>query len=97
MEKCTVSFGDVVLVPIPWADKDIGSKIRPAVVISREKLQDVGLVIVLGISSKEVARENEYQIVQWKEAGLKKQSKVWLSKPYAISVKYAKKIGSLSR
>jgi len=96
MKKCTVSFGDVVLVPIPWADKDIGSKIRPAVVISREKLQDAGLVIVLGISSKELARENEYQIVNWEKAGLKKRSKIWLSKPYAINVKYAKKIGSLN-
>lgn len=72
MEKYTVNFGDVVLVPVPWSDKEIGSKIRPAVVISREKLQTAGQIIVLGISSRDISREYEYQIINWKKTGLKK-------------------------
>lgn len=95
MEKCTVNFGDVVLVPFPWADKETGSKVRPAVVISRENLLAAGQIIVLGISSKEVAREYEYQIINWKEAGLKFPSKVWLSRPYGVHIKYAIKIGKV--
>lgn len=96
MEKCIVSFGDVVLVPIPWSDKEIGSKTRPAVVISRERLQAAGQIIVLGISSRDISRENEYQIINWKNAGLRKSSKIWLSRPYSINTQYAKKIGSLN-
>jgi hypothetical protein len=95
MKKCTVNFGDVVLIPFPWADKETGSKVRPAVVISRENLLAAGQIIVLGISSKETVRNHEYQIINWKEAGLKFPSKVWLSRPYGIYIKYAIKIGKV--
>lgn len=93
MKKDTATFGDVVLAPIPWADKEIGYKIRPAVVISREHLHIAGQIIVLGISSRSVTRENEYEIVKWREAGLDLPSKIWLARPYALSVQYAKRIG----
>lgn len=96
MEKYIVNFGDIVLVPIPWADRETGSKIRPAVVISRERLHAAGQIIVLGISSKDINREYEYQIINWKNAGLKKPSKIWLSRPYAVNTQYIKKIGSLN-
>lgn len=96
MEKCTVSFGDIVLVPVPWSDKEIGSKIRPAVVINRERLQTAGQIIVLGISSRNTSRKNEYQIINWEKAGLKKPSKIWMSRPYAVNVQYATKIGVLN-
>jgi len=95
MASSTISFGDVVLVPIPWADKEAGYKIRPAVVISRESLHSVGQIIVLGISSKEVRGQHEYPITRWKEAGLMFPSKVWLARPYGISVQYVRKIGKL--
>lgn len=95
MRKCTINFGDIVLAPIPWADKEIGFKVRPAVVISRETLHTVGQIIVLGISSKEISRENEYKITSWEESGLKFPSKIWLSRPYAVSAQGIKKIGEL--
>lgn len=93
--KSFITFGDIVLVPIPWADKDIGVKIRPAVVISRENLLAAGQIIVLGVSSRKVLNNDEHRIVNWKESGLKLPSKVWLSKPYTATVKTAKKIGTL--
>ncbi|MCL6477052.1 MAG: type II toxin-antitoxin system PemK/MazF family toxin [Peptococcaceae bacterium] len=95
MKKCTINFGDIVLVPIAWSDKETGSKIRPAVVISRENLLTAGQIIVLGISSKITLRENEYKIINWRESGLQYPSKIWLSKPYSAPVKYATKIGRL--
>lgn len=93
--KDSTSFGDIILVPIPWADKDIGAKIRPAVVISREKMLTAGQIIVLGISSKKVVNNDEYEIINWKESGLKLPSKVWVSRPYAVTTKITKKIGRL--
>lgn len=96
MKKPTVSFGDIVLVPIPWADnKKSDFKIRPAVVISRENLFAAGQIIVLGISTKEVRSNREYSIDNWKSSGLAMPSKIWLTNPYATSVRYAKKIGEL--
>lgn len=93
--KNSISFGDIVLVPIPWADKDIGAKIRPAVVISRENMLTAGQIIVLGISSKKAFNDSEYAIINWQESGLRLPSKVWLSRPYAALTKSAKKIGEL--
>jgi hypothetical protein len=78
-----------------WSDKETGSKIRPAVVISRENLLAAGRIIVLGISSQLLLKENEYTIANWQESGLKYPSKIWLSKPYGISASFAKKIGRL--
>lgn len=95
MVNSTISFGNVVLLPIPWADREVGHKIRPAVVISRENLHSAGQIIVLGISSKEVRGEHEYPLTRWKEAGLMLPSKVWVTRPYGISIRYAKKTGRL--
>lgn len=95
MKNYTINFGDIVLVPMAWSDKETGSKIRPAVVISRENLLAAGQIIVLGISSKITSRENEHIITNWQESGLKYPSKIWLSRPYSVLSTYAVKIGRL--
>ncbi|TDA70353.1 MAG: hypothetical protein D9V47_01600 [Clostridia bacterium] len=77
MSKNYYCFGDVVLVNIPWLERGTGrplSKVRPAVVVSREHLNDQGRYIVLPISSKP-AKGDDVLVSDWETVGPEKPSK----------------------
>jgi mRNA interferase MazF len=70
------SFGDIVLVPFPFTDQT-GSKKRPAVVVSsaayhRERAD----LILMAVTSqaRKVAGIGEIPILDWRAAGLLKDS-----------------------
>lgn len=78
-------FGQVLLVRVPYIEgKTPKVKVRPAVVVSREAVNATGSCIVLGISSQPVSKRYERAIRFWREAGLTRPSKVWISRPYPV-------------
>jgi len=78
MSKNYYRFGDVVLVNIPWIERGTGrplTKVRPAVVVSRDHLNEQGRHVVLPISSRP-AKGDEIPVPEWEAAGLAKPSKM---------------------
>ena len=80
------SFGDVVLVPLPFTDQT-GSKKRPAVVVSSEAYHLARSDLILMAVTSHVRASGggfgEVAIKGWKEAGLLKPSIV---KPVLFTV-----------
>jgi mRNA interferase MazF len=79
----TLSRGEVVLVPFPYAELT-ATKTRPALVVSGEAFVSAeGRIIVAGVTSNVVAHRNStsYELSDWAAAGLKKPSVVtsWLA------------------
>ena len=75
-EKRDFEPGDVVIADIPYRQKP-GSKARPTVVISSQCHNSVRQdLVVVEISGKPVAGPWDIRIEEWREAGLRKQSKV---------------------
>jgi len=69
-------FGDVVLVPFPFTDQT-GTKQRPAVVVSsaRYHAERPDLVIMAVTSQvRAVGASSDVAIVQWRQAGLLRES-----------------------
>ncbi len=72
------SFGDVVLVPFPFTDQSAAKK-RPAVVISSGAYHRAGSdLVIMAITSqvRTMRIAGEFQIRQWRNAGLLKPSAV---------------------
>jgi mRNA interferase MazF len=92
------SFGDVVLVPFPFADQS-ASKKRPAVVISADSYnQRRPDVIVMAVTSQilqPAGALGEVLIAGWQDAGLPKAS---LIKPVLATIEQGliiRKLGAL--
>ena len=62
-------FSDVVLIPFPYRDK-AGEKARPAVVLSGKSYNASGDVVVAAITSHRARFATDYELVDWKSAGL---------------------------
>ena len=90
-------FGDVVLVPFPFADRTTSKK-RPAVVVSSTAYhKEYPDLIIMAITSQLKASPTvgESAIVKWKEAGLLRPS---VMKPVLTTIERGlvlKKLGSL--
>ncbi len=69
-------FGDVILVPFPFTDQ-VGSKKRPAVIISAAAYNVARLDVILMAITSQIRTTNlfgEVEIVEWQKAGLLKAS-----------------------
>jgi mRNA-degrading endonuclease toxin of MazEF toxin-antitoxin module len=66
---------DVVLIPFPYRDQ-AGEKARPAVVISGPSYNATGDLIVAAITSHAARFPTDYELVDWKSAGLRLPSTV---------------------
>lgn len=89
-------FGDIVLVPFPFADQT-GSKKRPAVVVSSAAYhQGRSDLILMAVTSqiRPSGRVGEIQISDWNEAGLLKPSAL---KPVLFTLDRALVIRRLGR
>lgn len=67
------SAGDVILVPFPYRDR-LAEKTRPAVVISSEKYNQGGDVIVAAITSHAARTSSDVQLRDWQASGLQRES-----------------------
>ena len=100
----TFEFGDVVLVPFPFAENRAITKQRPAIVISRADYSaealvlgqaGLNLIVVIGVTSNE-ATLGAVSIHHWREAGLLHPSSI---KPIITTLSHPeviKKIGRLT-
>jgi mRNA interferase MazF len=101
----TYDYGDVVLVPFPFAEYNTLAKNRPAVVISSNSYnaeavvigsnEYLDLMIVIGVSSVE-GIVGGVTLKKWKEAGLKHPSAI---KPMITTVspsKVSQRLGKLT-
>jgi mRNA interferase MazF len=66
---------DVVLVPFPYRDR-LGEKARPAVVVSSPTYNATGDLVVAAITSHRARFPTDYELADWKAAGLKIPSTV---------------------
>jgi mRNA interferase MazF len=86
-------FGDIVLIVFPFTN-NLGVKKRPALVLLDADDNDI---LVARITSKIVDSRYDFQIRDWKNAGLLVPSFVRLHKIATLEIKLIdKKLGSLS-
>jgi len=91
--------GDVVLVDFPFVDRS-GSKLRPALIVSSttyhtERPQDV----IVAVISTQIQRYNgstDYQIQDWKTAGLLQPSVLRSTILTILATRISRKIGNLT-
>lgn len=83
---------DVAIVNFPYEDDPTLSKRRPCLIINK----DTAVLLAAKITGKDVRTAKDYQLINWKEAGLNKPSVVRLDKVADISDFITVKIGHLS-
>ena len=92
----TYSFGDIILVDFPFSS-NIGSKKRPAVIISSNQFNEERIDLVLmAITSKiDELGSGEAKIKNWSKAGLLKDSALKSVIFTVEKINIDKKLGSL--
>lgn len=85
---------DIVLIDFPYEDDPRQSKIRPAVVISKDN--NSLEILIIKITSHPSRTEYDYQIVEWVKANLKVPSTARCNKSLVIlPSQIIRKIGML--
>src|SRR5437868_15044517 len=70
-----IACRDVVLIPFPFRDR-LAEKTRPAVVVSSDLYNDQGDIVVAAITSQPLRFPTDYELMDWKHAGLQYPSTV---------------------
>lgn len=92
----TYNKWDIVLVPFPFTDLSSVKK-RPALIISPEEYNKDGDLIISFVTSqiKVKGRVGDFEIVEWKSAGLPKPSLIRMKFATIHQSMVLKKIGTL--
>ena len=66
--------GDIVLVPFPFTDLS-ATRVRPAVIVSADSFEaETGDVILAMVTSQPYSGRTDFELRDWREAGLVYQS-----------------------
>lgn len=96
-----MNLGDIVLVNFPYSDQT-GQKVRPVLVVSGERFNRSGDLVVVPISSSPAAGDVFCVLVEesspvFAQTGLRRSSAIKWTKPHTISrVVVQRRLGSLA-